>query len=151
MLRVKRDSLYLSKNNDVNKNNTIPSCVLVCLADTQQTVTLMRKMWARQTVVGETRIARVSPTTTLCSAGFFYHGNAFQLSQTQAVVSFQEHRIQYVYTELTIEKYTNISNNSRTTQRMPQVENISRNLRQGYTISPKLFKATLESIFRGLN
>ena len=30
------------KNNDVNKkNNTMPCCVLVCLADTQQLVTLM--------------------------------------------------------------------------------------------------------------
>ena len=28
----------------------MPCCVLVCLADTQQTVTLMRKMWVRRTV-----------------------------------------------------------------------------------------------------
>ena len=40
ILRVKRDSPYLSNNNDVNN---------MCLADTQQTVALMRKMWVLQT------------------------------------------------------------------------------------------------------
>ena len=50
MLRVKRDSPFLSKHYDVNKKiNTMHRCVLVCLADTQKTVTLMRKMWVRRT------------------------------------------------------------------------------------------------------
>ena len=41
----------------------MPCCVLVCLADTQQTVTLMRKMWVRRTVERLlSHIARVFPT-----------------------------------------------------------------------------------------
>ena len=47
ILRVNRDSPYLSKNIDVNKKQYC--CVLVYLADTQQTVTLMRTMWVRRT------------------------------------------------------------------------------------------------------
>ena len=50
ILRVKRDSPYLSKiTMSTTKNNTMPCCVLVCLADTQQTVTLKRKVWVRRT------------------------------------------------------------------------------------------------------
>ena len=50
ILRVKRDSPYLKKiKMSTKKNNTLPCCVLVCLADTQQTVTIMRKIWVRRT------------------------------------------------------------------------------------------------------
>ena len=50
IFRVKRNSPYLSKNNDVNnKINIMPCCVLVYVPNTKQTVTLMRKMWVRRT------------------------------------------------------------------------------------------------------
>ena len=46
------------------QNSKRTGCVLVFLADTQQTATLMRKMWVRRTAERQlSHIARVSPTT----------------------------------------------------------------------------------------
>jgi hypothetical protein len=68
--------------------------------------------------------------------------------QTQAVLtSLQEQGIKDVYIELLKESYTN---NPMTVHLHKESSNIRREVRQGDTISPKLFTAALESIFRRL-
>ena len=44
----KRSWRLVIRSERKQKNNTMPCSVLVCLADTQQTVTLMRKMWMQR-------------------------------------------------------------------------------------------------------
>ena len=76
--------------------------------------------------------------------------NAFDSVQTQAIVtSLQEQGIEDVYIEIIKDIYTY---SLVTVRRHKESENIriKRGVREGDTISPKLFTATLESIFRRL-
>ena len=57
MLRVKRDSPYLSKILMSTKTNTMPCCVLVCQSDTQK----KKNCYSNGQYVGATNSARVSP------------------------------------------------------------------------------------------
>ena len=82
---------------------------------------------------------------------FVGYEKTFDSVQTQATLtSLQEHGIKYVYIEILKDIYTN---SSLTVHQHKESEKISikRGVRQGDTISPKLFTATLESIFRRLN
>ncbi|MEG7524065.1 MAG: reverse transcriptase domain-containing protein, partial [Chromatiales bacterium] len=75
---------------------------------------------------------------------------AFDSVQTQAVLtSLQEQEIEDVYVELLKDIYTNSSMTVHLHKESNKI-NIRRGVRQGDTISPKLFTATLESIFRRL-
>ena len=81
----------------------------------------------------------------LCVA-FVDYEMAFDSVQTQAILtSLQEQGIEYVYID--------ILKNSVTVHLLKESEKIriKRGVRQGGTISAKLFTATLESIFRRLN
>ena len=76
---------------------------------------------------------------------------AFYSVQTQAILtSLQEHGIEDVYIEITKDIYTDSSVTVHLHKESEKIR-INRGVRQGATISPKLFTATLESIFRRLN
>ena len=86
----------------------------------------------------------------LCFA-FVDYEKAFDSVQTQAILtSFQEQGIEDVYIEML--KYL-CTDSSVTVHLQKESEKIriKRGVRQGDTISPKLFTATLESIFRRLS
>ena len=85
----------------------------------------------------------------LCIA-FVDYEKAFDSVQTQAVLtSLQEQGIEDVYIELLKEIYTNNSMTVHLHKESNKI-NITRGVRQGGTISPKLFTSALESIFRRL-
>ena len=76
---------------------------------------------------------------------------AFDSVQTQAMLtSLQEQGIEDVYIEILKDIYTVISVTVHMHKESEKIR-IKRGVRQGDTISPKLFTATLESIFRRLN
>ena len=85
----------------------------------------------------------------LCIA-FVDYKKAFHSVQTQAVLtSLQEQGIDAVYIELVKEIYTNSSMKVHLHKESNKI-NTRRGVRQGDTISPKLFTTELESIFRRL-
>ncbi|MEG7522153.1 MAG: reverse transcriptase domain-containing protein, partial [Chromatiales bacterium] len=85
----------------------------------------------------------------LCLA-FVDYEKSFDSVQTQAVLtSLQEQGIEDVYVELMKDIYTNSSTTVHLHIDSSKI-NIRRGVRQGDTISPKQFTATLESIFRRL-
>ena len=92
----------------------------------------------------------------LCVA-FVDYEKAFDSVQTQAILtSLQEQGIEDVYIEILkdIYVYRPVYTDSSVTvhlQKESEKIRIKRGVRQGDTISPKLFTATLESIFRRLN
>ncbi len=76
---------------------------------------------------------------------------AFDSVQTQAIlISLQEQGIEDVYIAILKDIYTDSSVTVHLHKESEQIR-IKRGVRQGDTISPKLFTATLESIFRRLN
>ena len=76
---------------------------------------------------------------------------AFDSVQTQAILtSLQEQGIEDVYIEILKEIYTDSSVTVHLHKEGEKIR-IKRGVRQGDTISPKLFTATLESVFRRLN
>ena len=76
---------------------------------------------------------------------------AFDSVQTQAIlISLQEQGIEDVYIEILKDIYTDSSVTVHMHKESEKIR-IKRGVRQGDTISPKLFTATLESIFRRLN
>ena len=76
---------------------------------------------------------------------------AFDSVQTQAILtSLQEQGIDYVYIEILKDIYTDSSVTVHLHKGSEKVR-IKRGVRQGDTISPKLFTATLESVLRTLN
>ena len=76
---------------------------------------------------------------------------AFDSVQTQAIfTSLQEQGIDYVYIEILKDIYTDSSVTVHLHKGSEKVRT-KRGVRQGDTISPKLFTATLESVFRRLN
>ena len=86
----------------------------------------------------------------LCVA-FVDYEKAFDSVQTQTILtSLQEQGIEDVYIEILKDVYTD---SSVTVHMHKESEKIrfKRGVRQGDTISPKLFTATLEGIFRRLN
>ena len=86
----------------------------------------------------------------LCVA-FVDYEKAFNSIQTQAILtSLQEQGIEDVYIEILKDIYTDSSATVHLHKESEKI-GIKRGVRQGDTISPKLFTATLESIFRRLN
>ena len=88
----------------------------------------------------------------LCVA-FVDYEKAFDSVQTQAILtSLREQGIEDVYIEILTDIYI-YKDNSVTVHLHKESEKIriKRGIRQGDTISPKLFTATLESIFGRLN
>ena len=86
----------------------------------------------------------------LCVA-FVDYEKAFDSVQTQAILtSLQEQGIEDVYIEILKDLYTDSSVTVHLHKESEKIR-IKRGVRQGDTISPKLFMATLESIFRRLN
>ena len=76
---------------------------------------------------------------------------AFDSVQTQAILtSLQEQGIEDVYIEILKDIYTDSSVTVHLHKESEKIR-IKRGVRQGDTISPKLFTATLENIFRRLN
>ena len=76
---------------------------------------------------------------------------AFDSVQTQAILtSLQEQGIEDVYIEILKDIYTDSSVTVHLHKESEKIR-IKRGVRQGDTISPKLFTATLESVFRRLN
>ena len=76
---------------------------------------------------------------------------AFDSVQTQAILtSLQEQGIEDVYIEILKDIYTDSSVTVHLHKESEKIR-IKRGVRQGDTISPKLFTPTLESIFRRLN
>ena len=76
---------------------------------------------------------------------------AFDSIQTQAILtSLQEQGIEGAYIEILKDVYTNSSVTVHMHKESEKIR-IKIGVRQGDTISPKLFTATLESIFRRLN
>ena len=78
---------------------------------------------------------------------------AFDSVQTQAILTsttLQEQGIEDVYIEILKDIYTDSSVTVHLHKESEKIR-IKRGVRQGDTISPKLFTATLESIFRRLN
>ena len=85
----------------------------------------------------------------LCVA-FVGYEKAFESAQTQAILtSLQEQGIEDVYIEILKDIYGQLSD-SHLHKESDKIR-IKRGVRQGDTISPNLFTATLESIFRRLN
>ena len=85
----------------------------------------------------------------LCVA-FVDYEKAFNSVQTQAILtSLQEQGIEDVYIEILKDIYTDSSVTVHLHKESEKIR-IKRGVRQGDTISPKLFTATLESIFRRL-
>ena len=86
----------------------------------------------------------------LCVA-FVDYEKAFDSVQTQAILtSLQEQGIEDVYIEIMKDINTDSSVTVHLHKESEKIR-IKRGVRQGDTISPKLFTATLESIFRMLN
>ena len=86
----------------------------------------------------------------LCVA-FVDYEKAFDSVQTQAIfTSLQEQGIEDVYIEIVKDIYTDSSVTVHLHKESEKIR-IKRGVRHGDTISPKLFTATLESIFRRLN
>ena len=86
----------------------------------------------------------------LCVA-FVDYEKAFDSVQTQAILtSLQEQGIEDVYIEILKDIYTDSAVKIHQQKESEKIR-IKRGVRQGDTISPKLFTATLESIFRRLN
>ena len=86
----------------------------------------------------------------LCVA-FVDYEKAFDSVQTQAILtSLQEQGIEDVYIEILKDIYTDSSVTVHLHKESEKIR-IKRGVRQGDTMSPKLFTATLESIFRRLN
>ena len=86
----------------------------------------------------------------LCVA-FVDYEKAFDSVQTQAILtSLQEQGIEDVHIEIMKDIYTDSSVTVHLHKESEKIR-IKRGVRQGDTISPKLFTATLESIFRRLN
>ena len=86
----------------------------------------------------------------LCVA-FVDYEKAFDRVQTQAILtSLQEQGIEDVYIEILKDIYTGSSVTVHLHKESDKIR-IKIGVRQGDTISPKLFMATLESIFRRLN
>ena len=86
----------------------------------------------------------------LCVA-FVDYEKAFDSVQTHAILtSLQEQGIEDVYIEILKDIYTDSSVTVHLHKESEKIR-IKRGVRQGDTISPKLFTATLESIFRRLN
>ena len=86
----------------------------------------------------------------LCVA-FVDYEKAFDSVQTQAIfTSLQEQGIEDVYIEILKDLYTDSSITVHLHKESEKIR-IKRGVRQGDTISPNLFTATLESIFRRLN
>ena len=84
------------------------------------------------------------------SIAFVDYEKAFDSVQTQAVLtSFQEQGIEDVYIELLKEIYSNSSMTCHLHKESNTIK-IRREVRHADTISPKLFTAALESIFRRL-
>ena len=104
-----------------------------------------------QSVLGS--LSWMQNTTQLRSLGciaFVDYKKAFDFVQIQAVLtSIQYKIIEDGYIEHPKEIYTNSSMTVQVHKESNNI-NIRRGVRQGYTISPKLFKAALESIFRRL-
>ena len=87
---------------------------------------------------------------TPLSIAFVDYEKAFDSVQTQSVLtSVQEHGREDVYIELLKELYTNSSMTGHLHKESNKI-NTRRGVRQGDTISPKLFTAAFESIFRRL-
>ena len=85
----------------------------------------------------------------LCAA-FVHYEKAFDSIQTQAILtSLQEQGIEDVYIEILKDIYTDSLVTVHLHKESEKIR-IRRGVRQGDTISPKLFAATLESIFRRL-
>ena len=88
--------------------------------------------------------------TPLCVA-FVDYEKAFDSVQTQAILtSLQEQGIEDVYIEILKDIHTDSSVTVHLHKEIEKIR-IKRGVRQGNTISPKLFNATLESIFKRLN
>ena len=86
----------------------------------------------------------------LCIA-FIDYEKAFDSVQTQAILSsLQDQGIEDAYIQLMKDIYTDSSVTVYLHKESEKI-NIKRGVRQGDTISPKLFASTLESIFRRLN
>ena len=86
----------------------------------------------------------------LC-VSFVDYEKAFDSVQTQSILtSLQEQGIEDVYIDILKHKYTDSPVIVHLHKESEQIR-IKRGVRQGDTISPKLFTATLESIFRRLN
>ena len=93
------------------------------------------------------------PKTWTTSVAFVDYEKAFDSVQTQAILSsLQAQGIEDVYIEILKDIYI-YTDSSVTVHLHKESEKIriKRGVRQGDTISPKLFTATLESIFRRLN
>ena len=89
--------------------------------------------------------------TTYHCVAFVDYEKAFDSVQTQAILtSLQEKGIEDVYIEILKDIYTDSSVTVHLHKESEKIR-IKRGVRQGDTISPKLFTATLESIFRRLN
>ena len=86
----------------------------------------------------------------LCIA-FIDYEKAFDSVQTQAILSsLQDQGIEDAYIQLMKDIYTDSSVTVYLHKESEKI-NLKRGVRQGDTISPKLFTSTLESIFRRLN
>ena len=86
----------------------------------------------------------------LCIA-FMDYGKAFESVQTQAILTaLQKQGIEDVYIEIMKNIYPDSSVTVHLHKEIEKIR-IKRGVRQGDTISTKLFTATLESIFRRLN
>ena len=87
---------------------------------------------------------------SLCVA-FVDYEKAFDSVQTQTILtSLQEQGIEDVYIEILKDVYTDSSVTVHLHKESEKIR-FKRGVRQGDTISPKLFTATLEGIFRRLN
>ena len=91
--------------------------------------------------------------TTYHCVAFVDYEKAFDSVQTQAIIvltSLQEQGIEDAYIEILKDIYTDSSVTLHLHKESEKIR-IKRGVRQGDTISPKLFTATVESIFRRLN
>ena len=89
--------------------------------------------------------------TTHSGVAFVDYEKAFDSVQTQAILtSLQEQGMEDVYMDILKDIYTHSSVTVHLHKESEKIR-IKRGERQGDTISPKLFTATLESMFRRLN